>query len=58
VIQRLVDGDEVDPAEYYFRTAPTFLAPQGPYDWLNRDVFVATAARHARAIELWLYRVT
>jgi hypothetical protein len=58
VIQRLADGEEVDPVEYYFRTAPTFLAPQGPYDWLNRDVFVATAARHARAIELWFYRVT
>ena len=58
VIQRLGDGDDVDPAEYYFRASPTFLVPPGPYDWLNRDVFVATAARHARAIELWFYRVT
>jgi hypothetical protein len=58
VIQRLADGDEVDPAEYYFRTTPTFLVAPGPYDWLNRDVFVATGARHARSIELWFYRVT
>lgn len=58
VIQRLADGDDVDPVEYYFRASPTFLVPPGPYDWLNRDVFVATAARHARAIELWFYRVT
>lgn len=58
VIQRLADGDDVDPAEYYFRTTPTFLVSPGPYDWLNRDVFVATGARRALAIELWFYRVT
>ena len=58
VVQRLMEGDDVDPGEYYFRTSPTFLVPPGAYDWLNRDVFVATGARHARAIELWFYRVT
>ncbi len=58
VIQRLVEGEEVDPAEYYFRASPTFLAPAGPYDWLNRGVFVTTGARYARAIDLWFYRVT
>lgn len=58
VIQRLVEGDNVDPAEYYFRASPTFLAPAGDYDWLNRGVFVTTGARHARAIDLWFYRVT
>jgi hypothetical protein len=58
VIQRLTAGEHVDPAEYYFRASPTFLVSPGPYDWLNRDVFVATGARYARAIELWFYRVT
>lgn len=58
VIRRLTGGDDVDPAEYYFRTSPSFLVPAGPYEWLNRDVFVATGARYAKAIELWFYRVT
>jgi hypothetical protein len=58
VIQRLVEGEDVDPAEYYFRASPTFLAPAGPYDWLNRGVFVTTGARYARAIDLWFYQVT
>ena len=58
VIQRLVEGHEVDPAEYYFRATPTFLAPAGDYDWLNRGIFIATGARYARAIELSFYRVT
>lgn len=58
VLQRLFEGDDVDPSEYYFRSSPTFLVPPGPHDWLNRDVFVATGARFARSIELWFYRVT
>ena len=58
VIRRLTEGDDVDPAEYYFRSSPWFLVPPGAYDWLNRDVFVATGARYKNAIELWFYRVT
>jgi hypothetical protein len=58
VIQRLTEGEHVDPAEYYFRASPTFLVSPGPYDWLNKNVFVATGARYARTIELWFYRVT
>jgi hypothetical protein len=57
VLRRVFGGERVDPAEYYFRASPTFLVPAGPYDWLNRSVFVATAARFARAIELDFYRV-
>jgi hypothetical protein len=58
VLQRLAEGDDVDPAEYYFRTTPTFLVGAGTYEWLNRTAFVATGARYARSIELWFYRVT
>lgn len=58
VIERLTAGEDVDPSEYYFRTSPSFLVEAGPYDWLNRDVFVATGARAANAIELWFYNVT
>jgi uncharacterized protein DUF3237 len=58
VIQRLTEGEHVDPAEYYFRASPTFLVSPGPHDWLNKNVFVATGARYAREIELWFYRVS
>lgn len=58
VIERLTAGDDVDPSEYYFRTSPSFLVKAGPYEWLNRDIFVATGARAANAIELKFYRVT
>lgn len=58
VMQRLVAGEAVDPSEYYFRTSMVLHAPEGPYDWLNRNVFVCTAARRAAEIEIWVYRVT
>ncbi len=58
VMQRLARGEDVDPAEYYFRTVPEFIAPSGKYDWLNRSIFVCAGARQALAIKLWVWRVT
>ncbi len=57
VMDRLRRGEEVDPAEYYFRTVPEFIAPEGPYDWLNRSIFVCSGARYASSIKLWVWRV-
>jgi len=57
VMERLRNGEDVDPAEYYFRTVPEFLAPQGPYDWLNRSIFICAGARYASSIKLSVWRV-
>lgn len=58
VMQRLAAGEEVDPSEYYFRTAMRLTAPRGKYDWLNRNIFVSSGARFAAGIVLRVYRVT
>jgi hypothetical protein len=58
VMQRLASGQEVDPAEYYFRTVPEFIAPVGKYDWMNRSIFVCSGARYPLGIKLWVWRVT
>ncbi|WP_208862135.1 DUF3237 domain-containing protein [Paraburkholderia caballeronis] len=47
VIGRLERGEAVDPASYYFRIAPQFEAPAGPYAWLNRIVAVGAGHRFA-----------
>jgi len=47
VIERLNRGEKVDPAEYYFRTAPVFETASEKYGWLNRIVAVATGDRRA-----------
>ncbi len=44
-MERLSRGEAVDPALVYCRTVPVFEAPAGPYDWLNRSIFLAVAAR-------------
>ena len=38
-------------------TAPTFEAPAGKYDWMNRAVFVATLGAHRDAMNAVLIRV-
>jgi hypothetical protein len=58
VLERLAAGEDVDPSEYYFRATPSFTAPAGPYDWLNRSLFVCSGARHATSVALWFYRIT
>ena len=57
VMQRLMGGESVDPSEYYFRTVPEFIAPSGPYEWLNRSIFICAGARFASSIKLWVWRV-
>lgn len=58
VMRRLSSGEDVDPAAYYFRTAPTFHAPDGRYDWLNRSLFLCSGARFPDAVIVNFYEVT
>ena len=58
VMKRLAAGEDVDPSEYYFRTVPEFIAPNGDYDWLNKSIFICSGARYANSIKLWVWRVT
>ncbi|MDP6341882.1 MAG: DUF3237 domain-containing protein [Alphaproteobacteria bacterium] len=45
VMARLNAGEQVDPSEYYFRTAPFFETGSEKYGWLNRIVSVSTGHR-------------
>ena len=58
VTERLRAGDPVDPSEYYFRSSPVFEAPDGPHQWLNDTVFVASLARIGGKVVVAVYRVT
>jgi hypothetical protein len=39
-MQRMLQGQAVDPSEYYFRTTPVFETASEEYGWLNRIVAV------------------
>ena len=45
VMQRIADGEEVDPSEYYLRDTPNFETASEKYDWLNRIVAVGGGRR-------------
>jgi hypothetical protein len=47
VIAAIARGDAVDPALYYFRTAPRFATAHPSYSFLNRIVAVGTGDRRA-----------
>ena len=45
VMQALADGEDVDPATYYFRIAVILETGAENYSWLNRIVAVGTGRR-------------
>jgi hypothetical protein len=45
VMERLGRGEDVDPADYYFRTAIMFETSAAKYDWLNRIFAIGTGRR-------------
>jgi hypothetical protein len=58
VIARLGAGEQVDPGEYYFRTAPVFETGAAGYAWLNGLISVAVGERRADTVILTAYEVT
>lgn len=46
IVRALLAGEQVDPQSYYMRMTPRFEAPEGPYDWLNRTIFVGVGQRN------------
>ena len=55
--QRLAAGEEVDPAEYYFRTTPLFETAAEKLDWLNRIVAVSVGRLSATTAVQTIYAV-
>jgi hypothetical protein len=57
VMQRLLQGQEVSPTAYYFRTTPFFEVGSEKYDWLNHYLFVATCERHPTAVRITVFQI-
>lgn len=58
VLRRLAGGDQVDPAEYYFRVSIQYETGTEAYQWLNRIVAVASAVRLADQVIYDAYALT
>jgi Protein of unknown function (DUF3237) len=57
VIRKLAAGEKVDPSEYYFRAAPEFETPSGPYDWLNKSLFMSVGERYSAGVVIHIHRI-
>jgi hypothetical protein len=58
IMQRIADGQPVDPAAVYFRSVPRFETDDAQLRWLERDHFLATGARFPDRVRIDVYRVT
>lgn len=58
VLARIAAGEIVNPALYYFRTAPRFeVAGDSPHGWLGQTLFLCTAARYKDHVALDIFAV-
>jgi Protein of unknown function (DUF3237) len=57
VTERLARGDKVDPAQYYFRTTPSFKVAGEALGWMERTVFVARGIRNPDSVTIDFYAV-
>lgn len=58
VLESLLRGEEVSPADYYFRVAVTIETSAPALRHLERSLFVAVARRSADGVAYTAYRVT
>lgn len=52
LMQRLVRGEPVDPAQIYFRCSPTFETVSPSLRWTMQRLFVGTGARHPDTVAM------
>jgi hypothetical protein len=57
VLNKLLAGEPVDPAAYYFRCAPLLETAAPAHQWLTRTLFVASGARHPDRVEIDVFAV-
>ena len=57
VLDRVMRGEAVDPALYYFRTVMRFETSDPATDWMNRILAIARGQREARAVRLDVFEV-
>ena len=54
---RLARGEDVDAADYYFRSIMRFETGDDKLGWLNRTIAVATAERKARRVDVKAWKL-
>lgn len=57
IMERVANGEAVDPALYYFRATPIFETASSKYDWLNKTLAMSSGIRENDRVILDFYAV-
>jgi Protein of unknown function (DUF3237) len=57
LLEKIRQGEAVDPALIYFRSTPRFETAAPGYEWLMQNLFVCSGARFPNRVELRFFRV-
>jgi hypothetical protein len=57
LLDRIANGDTVDPALIYFRSVPRFETGAEKYRWLMENLFIGVGARHPDRVEIEVHQV-
>jgi hypothetical protein len=57
LLDRIAQGETVDPASIYFRSVPKFQTGAENYRWLMESLFVAVGARYPDRVEIDVHQV-
>jgi len=56
-MQKMAEGKEVLPDEYYFRTIPVFETADKNYSWLTKNIFIANGIRKPAQVYIQVWKV-
>ncbi|SMX67767.1 Protein of unknown function (DUF3237) [Brevibacterium sp. 239c] len=57
-LNKLMNGEQVDPERIYFRCAPRLSADQsGPYAWLSDVLFIGSGVRSPNGVRIDIFQV-
>lgn len=57
VMQKLANGEDVAPDQYYFRTSPIFETGDSRYHWLTNNIFIANGIRKPALVMIQVWKV-
>ena len=57
LLDRIAQGEIVDPALIYFRSVPKFETGAQKYRWLMEHLFISVGARHPDRVEIDVHQV-
>jgi hypothetical protein len=57
LLDRIANGETVDPALIYFRSVPKFETGHEKYRWLMENLFVGVGARHPDRVVIDVHQV-